>query len=352
MNSHLDQLLKARPGVNLNETYGNKLYPTNVEGYPQRSSRYDIDAPGTAISNNTNTAILVINSFDRDITKYPHPSKYSINLKSEYRDIVAVELTSANFPNSGYVVDNNNNLLHFQDTQEDIDGGNVRIAMIESGDWDLENGTTLSTKIEEALNEASDSNTYTVTIDINKRKFTITQDGGGTGVFNLIFEGKTMHKNNGDNDYFYPSNSIGRLIGFSRISLFDETEYTSDLTYDLKPDQFLVLKIRHLNRLESYNDSVDGSFAIIAQDNSFSNFQFAKDTDGINTHRYVKHFISPLPKLNEFDIEIRTLEGNLYDFNGHEHYLTFEIQSLTRVESYTSRINRMNTMHHMQQHMH
>lgn len=326
------------------QTYGNKLYPKNMWGHPQQYGMYDIDAPGSAISNESNTAILVVNSFDRDKSRFPDPSKYSIDLKDEYFNVVAIELTSAWFPNSGYIVDSNNNLIHFQDTQGDLDSGNVRTAEVDIGDWSIDEGTTLSSKIEEALNNASSSNSYVVDVDQNRRKFTISQSGGGTGIFNLLFKGRPMHFDSGKNptDYFYREKSMGRLLGFNRRDLTGETEYTSDMTYDLRPDNFLVLQIRNLERIDSYNDTIDKSFAIITQDNSLSNYQFAKDSDGINNHRYVKHFISPLPQISSLDIEIRTLEGNLYDFNGQEHYMTFEIQSLSRVESYTDKVKRMN----------
>lgn len=346
--SNANILNYGKPG-NLNQTYGNSLYPSNITGYPQTYNRYDIDMHGSSVKNEKNTAILIINSFDRDKSKYPHPNKYVISLKNEYRDVVAVELTSANFPNSGYIVDSNNNLLHFQDSQEDIDTSRVRIARIEPGDWplDSDSGPTLSDKIEEAMNrEASEGNTYTVELDMYRRKFTISQDSGGTGVLNLIFEGRPMHMdtNNNMTDFFYPGCSIGQLIGFDRKNQVGSSEYTSNLTYDLKPDRFLVLMIGNLDRLDSYNDSVDKGFAIIAQDTTFNNFQFARDSDGISNHRYIKYFVSPEPKLDRFEIEIRTLDGKLYDFNGHDHYMTFEIQSLTRVDNYASRVDQMRTV--------
>ena len=347
MNTSNTSILSFGQQSRIHETYGSRVYPENVTGYPMRESRYDVDLPGSAIKNEGNTAILVVNSYDRDKSKYPNANKYTIQLQTEYRDVVGVELTSASFPNSGYIVDQNNNLLHFQDTTTDINSDNVRVAEIEPGDWPLTGaGTTLSDKIKEALDLASDDNTYTVTVDIPRKKFTISQDGGGTGVFQLIFEGMPMHYDAMRNvtDVFYIDRSIGRLIGFDRRNKEGAISYTSNLTYDLRPDSFLVLRIRNLERMESVNHTVDRGFAIISQDKSFNNFQFAKDTDGISNHRYVKYFISPIHRLTEFDIEIRTLDGKLYDFNGHDHYMTFEIQTLTRVDSYTSRINRMRTL--------
>lgn len=50
------------------------------------------------------TYILLVDSRDRNTTKFPNPAKYILDLKTPYKDIVEVELLSAFVPKSEYTI--------------------------------------------------------------------------------------------------------------------------------------------------------------------------------------------------------------------------------------------------------
>ena len=64
----------------------------------------------------SNPAIVAIGSRDRNIAIYSDPAKYVINLSQSYKQVTSIELVSADIPNTGYVVEETRNLLHFQET--------------------------------------------------------------------------------------------------------------------------------------------------------------------------------------------------------------------------------------------
>lgn len=55
------------------------------------------------------TTRLIVDSREREIDLYPDPSKYTLELEHEERDVVSVELSQANIPNSFY------NIYHYED---------------------------------------------------------------------------------------------------------------------------------------------------------------------------------------------------------------------------------------------
>jgi hypothetical protein len=85
-----------------------------------------------------------------------------------------------------------------------------------------------------------------------------------------------------------------------------------------------------LDRVDSSNSKIHGALCVLPFDSRINNFQHASNCDAIDNDRYIKYFTEPVPTVNEIDIELKDINGDYYDFNGHNHVFIFEIVSQTR----------------------
>lgn len=332
------------------------LYKQFKDGDGVQSSMYDVTMNGNIKPSSKNQAVLVVDSADRDHSKYPNPNKYKIDLKYTYKDVIMVELKFANIPNSAYIINESNNKLHFQDSLDQVMNREYNEIEIPVGNWpaDSTTGPSIRSNLEDALNAVNEKNEYSVTFNPYLRKFTLEQVKG-SGVFNLIFcisvqktgQGGTITKMiQGVDRFCYPEipvkdtekvyiqGTVGRVLGFNPDNLGGCTSYTSQKVADLNSGRFVVLKIRNFERVNSNNSRIDNSFCVISMDDSINNFVVNRGFDYWNNETYTKNFNPPLPELAKLDIEILDCNGDPYDFNGRDHLLVFDVLSLSRFDNY------------------
>ena len=310
-------------------------------------SLYDIDInPSTKASNKINR-VLVVDSADRNHTKYPNPNNYSLKFKKVYKDVVTIELKSADIPNSGYIITSFNNKFYWQDQSDQISAALCHVVQIPVGNYTI---AEIVANLQEEINDFNTGSTYTVAVDTHNNKVTITQSSG-SGLFNILAAGDpevygsaqgtiidplgVAHTVPKETRPTYREDALAPVLGFSRKDLTGDTEYTSQNTYNLKTDKYIVLKIRNLERVDSVNSYADGCFCVIQLDSSVNNFQFAKNFDQIDNDVYEMRFSQPIPEINEMDIEFVNSGGRPYEFNGHDHLLTFQITSLSQNDMFT-----------------
>ena len=63
---------------------------------------------------------LVIDSRDRDYLLYPNSNKYRVEIPQEWKDVVSLELTLAQIPNTFYNINESNNLFYISDSPDNI----------------------------------------------------------------------------------------------------------------------------------------------------------------------------------------------------------------------------------------
>jgi len=171
---------------------------------------------------------LVIDSRERDMVKYPSPSKYRFYLNEEYKDVISVELVLARIPNSIYNItdDNNemifninNNLIKFyipkgeytnESLIEVLNGskGNIFEELVNNPEYD-----------NMYLNFYWDEETNFIKIESNK-EFTFN--------LNYTIKDKFIKCNQGDINLYYESikyNSIDKTLGFQRKAHVAESKY-------------------------------------------------------------------------------------------------------------------------------
>lgn len=302
---------------------------------PVEKSIYDVNMECDASLRFQNRAILIVDSKDR--SNREEPNKYTVKLNKSYRDVVSIELKNADIPNSDYIINENNNMFYFQDTQELIDTDQYYQIQIPVGHYPADDPTldSIRSLLEQALNLAG-PNTYTVTVDPNKMQFTITQTSG-SGIFRILFvfpkETEACQAGNGNNQL--PSH-IGEVLGFrTNANLKGNTTYTAPYVYNLRPSKYIVLRIRNLERVDSNHTPVQDAFCILSVDTRFQNYQLCNNVDQLDNEVYQKDFNPPLGELDRLEIEFLDSNGKPVNFRGRNHFMTFEIVSLSRFSNYS-----------------
>ena len=129
-------------------------------------------------ANNTGGRVpttLLIDSRDRNYQHYPNPQEYKIDLKRKYFDVVAIELKKGMIPQSGLYINEQNNLIHFNESIAD----DHLTATIPVGFYTQ---AELFTAIETAMNAVGDS-TYTVSLTVKKQVRIKSDISGGNNYF-------------------------------------------------------------------------------------------------------------------------------------------------------------------------
>ncbi len=274
----------------------------------------------------TKEYFVVIDSRDRNYDLFSSTSQYEIELNNVYKDIVSIELISAEIPHSGYIINASNNEIHFIETNTQTSTNTYYTATIPQGNY---TESELATTIGEQMTTAGQS-TYTVTVDTTSRKMSIASNlTGGDNIFSLIFRGNT-EKYKDSTRYLYKERSIGSILGFIRNDLSGSASYTGQNQYNINGENYILLHIDNLSNMEGRGYGVSNSFAKITLTSDKNKTRF------YNMNEYItkKIFNPPLGKLNQLFIKFKKYDGGLYDFGGIEHSLFFKITTLIQSQGY------------------
>ena len=274
----------------------------------------------------TKEYFVVIDSRDRNYDLFSSTSQYEIELNNVYKDIVSIELISAEIPHSGYIINASNNEIHFIETNTQTSTNTYYTATIPQGNY---TESELATTIGEQMTTAGQS-TYTVTVDTTSRKMSIASNlTGGDNIFSLIFRGNT-EKYEDNTRYLYKERSIGSILGFIRNDLSGSASYSGQNQYNINGENYILLHIDNLSNMEGRGYGVSNSFAKITLTSDKNKTRF------YNMNEYItkKIFNPPLGKLNQLFIKFKKYDGGLYDFGGIEHSLFFKITTLIQSQGY------------------
>lgn len=274
----------------------------------------------------TKEYFVVIDSRDRNYDLFSSTSQYEIELNNVYKDIVSIELISAEIPHSGYIINASNNEIHFIETNTQTSTNTYYTATIPQGNY---TESELATTIGEQMTTAGQS-TYTVTVDTTSRKMSIASNlTGGDNIFSLIFRGNT-EKYEDSTRYLYKERSIGSILGFIRNDLSGSASYSGQNQYNINGENYILLHIDNLSNMEGRGYGVSNSFAKITLTSDKNKTRF------YNMNEYItkKIFNPPLAKLNQLFIKFKKYDGGLYDFGGIEHSLFFKITTLIQSQGY------------------
>lgn len=94
--------------------YSNNFNPGNIIRKPN-SVNMDAVISNPNKEEKVKKVLLVINSKDRNLIKYPNQNSYTIKLTDELHSIKSVELISHDIPNSDYNINSNNNVFYIHE---------------------------------------------------------------------------------------------------------------------------------------------------------------------------------------------------------------------------------------------
>jgi hypothetical protein len=282
-------------------------------------------------------------------------NNYTIFLPEELQYVHSIELVDGFVPNTGYVITDHNNTFYFQETPHQVRTQTYYIASIKPGNYTI---TELLNELKTCMHEASQSSSkYHLTLDQTTDKITVcTNDDIGTGVFNLIFNDGTEVI--GDRSFMetlvidpitnrkkiekvevsnsrrkYPNNSIGKILGFKADNLTGQLSYTGQMLYKLRADEYIALFVNTENDEDfkqviapSIENGANKAFAIIQLDRDNEYFNITSERKQIIENiRYIRTFNPPI-SFSKVKIQYRSSNGHLYNFNGIDNYLVFEIK--------------------------
>jgi hypothetical protein len=322
--------------VDYNTCFQNKVIP-------DKKGRYYYDASNiNFVPNveNIETNLILVDSSARNWDKEDN-NDYTIYLNNKMQYVHSIELLDGCVPASGYMITEHNNMLQFQEEEDaavsvEVPPGNYCI------------GDLLSILADLMTSESPNHYTYQCTLDCRTNKVTIStsqefslifSDGteviGDRGTIETLVinpytgrkELRKVETSNSRNRYI--NRSIGRVLGFYSVNLDNEKEYTGQMVYNLRPHQYLAIFVNTENSDDfkkimapSPDNGADGAFAMVSLNESSYNLNQVVDNS-----RYLKTFNPPI-NFSKIRIQIRTMDGHLYDFNGREHYLVFEVKQI------------------------
>jgi hypothetical protein len=301
----------------------------------------DIKPPERNYTSGRIPSRLIIDSADRNTNKFPNVGQYTYMLINEFTEVVAIELAQARIPNTIFNVNSSNNLIYFSE-----DGETLFRATIAVGNYT--SLTTFATAVQTALNSAGGSSTYTVSIDPLTSYMTINSNlTGGTGKFFLQFRECSCPSlicvdpcsTGDDNPPTYMKNSAGILMGFSASNF--EADASGNIIGDLLPDLsgigYVALHLSagnesHIKNI-SNNKNLNGSFSIIPLTADFGK-PVIINTGTTARMSETKFFNPPLRRVDRLMIKFVDRNGNIVDFNGVNHMIDIEIQTLNSAGRY------------------
>ena len=286
----------------------------------------------------------------------PLNNDYYVQLPNPYKNVYGVRLLTAEIPTSFYVFNsqtpsgtdlslnpasanyykncvggNPNGILY-------IDyNGTVYTVVLPNGNYSLTDASsplaagTLQAALKTAL-DAATGGTFTVTIDPNTQKITITETGGVA--FTLLFAYDS-------NNYVLPSNTfwgLGYLLGFQKTDIASSDPGGSGIQsvvgsypVQVNPYNYILMELDFINKMDETSlenqrgGSTDSVYAKIPLDgNSFSYVFFST-----NASYDVRSVMTPpLNKLQTLHVKFRHHDGTLINFNNVEHSFTLELELL------------------------
>jgi hypothetical protein len=156
----------------------------------------------------------------------------------------------------------------------------------------------------------------------------------GIAFANIIDEFYTISSITDDNTMEVTGNTGVDLNDF-RNSLIYANNYTANNIYDLEDAKYIILEIEHLDNLDSNNKDVDNSYGVIffTVPQNANNVIVNGDLPRLGIQKY---FNPPLSTLDRLRIRFLKPDGSLYDFNGRDHALEFEVITLNAPGKYNT----------------
>jgi len=247
----------------------------------------------------TETYEVVINSQDRQ-PLYPSANNYKIPF--EFKNVIAIELKSAEVPRSGYLINDYCRELYISERP----GHTIKVTL-NVGDYNPED---LANEIRKQMKVAGTKSTYEISISKSTHKFTfksVSNKNSGVIHFQL---------------FFTKSANLAKILGYEGKDYLDSLEYTAEKRCDVEGDRYIYLTSPDLQRKMRTSSSKLSPFCKITFDDLHNGIKY--HTPNENKPEIVI-FNPPNPEIKELSLQFNTHIGQLYNFEGVDHSLTFQV---------------------------
>jgi len=248
---------------------------------------------------------LVIDSRDRDLTIFPLPSSYTVELETDILEVTTAEIIIKDISLPQYIIN------VFNNTFTVLCGADSQTVTLPVGNY---TSATFANVLGDALGIG-----YTVTYDVPTDKYTIKSVA--TISFTLVF-GSTdtalimgfSNASNNTSNALNTSTTTGTLVAPFRTN-FDNI------------DRYVVLRIGQFTINNSTNPVLHKSTALIG----------VADAKGIRSITPIKkYFNPPIARLVKLNISFTDYYGNPYDFQNKDHRLEIMLESRKHLSRYSA----------------
>lgn len=249
---------------------------------------------------------VVLDSRDRNHDDHPSSSVYRLNLNNNIERVHTIQVISAEIPKSGYIINDTNNTIYFQESV-----GVILEASIVNGNYTI---NEIISSLQTNMNAVGNSG-YSIVIT-SENRIKITSDlTGGDNIFTLKLNGGTEKTPNGTMKTVYYKNNIGSILGYLRNDLSGTSNYTASRLYDVGGIKNIFMSLTNLPYRRYYTN--DG-FVKIDMNCDNSDICYYKDTG------FIHEFRPTLPRVHHLDFRFTDYQDVIYDFNGQNHSITLK----------------------------
>jgi len=297
----------------------------------------------TAPNNFRDNYVVVLDSLDRDLAKYPDPANYVIALPETLRNVETIELMSFQITRTETNVNSGNNkfqIIEYHQTEVpplQIAKTFVYDITIPIGEYENDSGATLTlalaTQLKTSIDAAQvvsalryDPTTYSPTeffVDFdsttNKIKIRCASGNGGYTIFFDIQVGEGAAKLLGI------SGTGPRGSGVIRSS--DDganSSITGRNAIDLAGIPYLILYLNDYERIIAPGSKAHKNFLVVPMENHPVGKRFIISGDQ-KEKKGIYILTNNQKNIYEMRVTIRRPDGTLYDFKGTDHLLIFRV---------------------------
>jgi hypothetical protein len=176
--------------------------------------------------------------------------------------------------------------------------------------------------VRRCMNDAADDgDTFRVSYEARQDKFLITCKES----FTLLWRGGNTTDFQGSQDTStYRKGAVGRVLGFGTKDALSEDDGSTTRPHfvrapfrkNFKQPEYVILRIDGAENNVSQNPASHRSYAILIDNHPTNNEQSTIHT-----------YDPPVPRFNRFRISFHDYDGELYDFQNHDHRLEVELIS-------------------------
>lgn len=306
---------------------------------------------------------FLVDSSDRDRTRFPSPSEYSIEFTIPFKNVIGLEVLDVSVPKTMYNIDSNNNLLYYY-IHDISDTSNIDTSNIYTSNIDTNNVTILTDDLQNEYYDTSKFSVleippgdYTTNSFIDKVRLLFFQNN-----INMDFAAVDYPAELTNRIYFQSSkpfildmhrSTIAEVLGFdlyTNNNNENKSKYKYNNSYNHKKgfeklfhsisnsNGFHILQSPGMMYLIGYKYIILKCPEIeqhLYRSLSYSKYNLGLAKIRVNSYGYNDEKTSflkvplrefhPIGKLSKLTFRFETNTGQLYDFKGVNHNVVFAI---------------------------